>query len=225
MSDSSSQEASSASTSSTTSPSTSRFFDKWRREFSLMTGYGISPEERRYTIAHNNCETWKKNLMTYSPPIVFMLKHLKTVGADVRPEHLPCIPCDSVRVGGFAQDQGAVFLCQGKFMGKKHMENTIVHELVHMYDHAKFNVNWLDLRHHACSEIRANNLSGDCRWMQEIQRGEVAFSKQHQACVRRRAILSVKGNPSCPDEATAERVVDEVWESCFNDTRPFDEVY
>ena len=49
-----------------------------------------------------------------------------------------------------------------------------------------------------------------------------AFS--HQECVRRRAILSVRANPACPDQATAERAVNEVWESCFNDTRPFDEV-
>jgi hypothetical protein len=28
----------------------------------------------------------------------------------------------------------------------------------------------------------------------------------------------------CPDEAAAERAVNEVWESCFGDTRPFDEV-
>ena len=45
-----------------------------------------------------------------------------------------------------------------------------------------------------------------------------------QACVRRRAILSVRANPNCLDEATAARAVNEVWESCFNDTRPFDEV-
>lgn len=45
-----------------------------------------------------------------------------------------------------------------------------------------------------------------------------------QACVRRRAILSVRANPKCPDEAAAARAVNEVWESCFNDTRPFDEV-
>ena len=45
-----------------------------------------------------------------------------------------------------------------------------------------------------------------------------------KACVRRRAVLSVRANPACPDEETAERAVNEVWESCFNDTRPFDEV-
>ena len=31
-------------------------------------------------------------------------------------------------------------------------------------------------------------------------------------------------NPNCPDKDSAERAVNEVWESCFNDTRPFDEV-
>lgn len=36
--------------------------------------------------------------------------------------------------------------------------------------------------------------------------------------------MSVQGNPACPDADTAEKAVNEVWESCFSDTRPFDEV-
>lgn len=50
------------------------------------------------------------------------------------------------------------------------------------------------------------------------------FSSIPKACVRRRSIESVVANPACPNEAAAERAVNEVWESCFNDTRPFDEV-
>lgn len=46
-----------------------------------------------------------------------------------------------------------------------------------------------------------------------------------QTCVKRRAVLSVEANPSCKDRAMAERAVNEVWESCFKDTRPFDEIY
>jgi len=45
-----------------------------------------------------------------------------------------------------------------------------------------------------------------------------------KVCVRRRAILSVAANPNCKSKEEAERVVNEVWESCSNDTRPFDEV-
>ncbi|KLO09801.1 hypothetical protein SCHPADRAFT_833498, partial [Schizopora paradoxa] len=95
---------------------------------------------------------------------------------------------------------------------------------VHMYDHCKFETDWSNLRHHACTEIRANSLGGDCKWTREVRRLFFNFSKQHQECVRRRAILSVQANPACPDRDAAERAVNEVWESCFNDTRPFDEV-
>ncbi|KAI9450513.1 metalloprotease ATP23 [Lactarius psammicola] len=207
------------------SPSENRIFKKWRKEFSLLTGYGIDPDERVFAINRRSCERWKKDLLNYSPSIQFMFKHLKQAGANATPAHFPCMPCDLTRSGGFSPDAGAVVLCQGNFLNKKHMEHTIVHELVHMYDHAVFNVDWNNLRHHACSEIRANSLSGDCSWVREIQRGNLSFSKQHQTCVRRRAVMSVMANPNCPDKESAERAVNEVWESCFNDTRPFDEIY
>ncbi|KAH8989803.1 metalloprotease ATP23 [Lactarius hatsudake] len=228
--------------SSSLSPSENRIFKKWRKEFSLLTGYGIDPGDRVFTINRRNCERWKKDLLNYSPSIQFMFKHLQQAGANATPAHFPCMPCDLTHSGGFAPDAGAVVLCQGNFLNKKHMEHTIVHELVHMYDHAVFNVDWNNLRHHACSEIRANSLSGDCSWGREIQRGILSFSKQHQVranllpcacqarttsqtCVRRRAVMSVMANPNCPDKESAERAVNEVWESCFNDTRPFDELH
>ncbi|PCH34084.1 hypothetical protein WOLCODRAFT_113138 [Wolfiporia cocos MD-104 SS10] len=203
-------------------------FERWRRTFSMITGLGGTPEERQADMERyhgQTCEKWKRDLMNYSPAVVFMLKHLSLSGCRVSSKDIVCSPCDYTRAGGFSPEAGAVVLCQGRFFSKNHMEDTLVHELVHMYDHAKFNVDWRNLRHHACSEIRANSLSGDCRWTRELRRGFVAFSKQHQACVRRRAILSVRANPACPDEAAAERAVNEVWESCFNDTRPFDEIY
>jgi inner membrane protease ATP23 len=141
------------------------------------------------------------------PPVQFMLKHLKLAGVDCTPAHIPCVPCDLTRSGGFSPDAGAVVLCQGNFLNKKHMEHTLVHELLHMYDHAMFNVDWSNLRHHACSEvgsepfymrvfrntvclckIRANGLSGDCSWGREIQRGTLSFSKQYQ--VRAREVVA-----------------------------------
>lgn len=42
--------------------------------------------------------------------------------------------------------------------------------------------------------------------------------------MRRRAILSVAANPNCKSKEEAEKAVNEVWESCIADTRPFDEV-
>ncbi|EIW87409.1 hypothetical protein CONPUDRAFT_116642 [Coniophora puteana RWD-64-598 SS2] len=204
-------------------------FRKWLRKAAFATGVGLTPEERQQSAEEQKyrmCETWKRELLNYSPSVVFMLKHLRLSGCAVPPENIVCAPCDAAagRAGGF-HPAGAIVLCQGGFGGKRHMEDTLTHELVHMYDHCAFKVDWADLRHHACSEIRANSLSGDCRFFRELGRGFVAFSKQHQTCVRRRAVLSVRANPNCPDEAAAERAVNEVWESCFADTRPFDEIY
>ena len=83
-----------------------------------------------------------------------MIKHLEHSGYHVSPEHVVCAPCTATQSGGFSPDAGAVVLCQNHFFGKKHMEETLVHELVHMYDHGKFKVDWSNLRHHACSEVR-----------------------------------------------------------------------
>ncbi|CUA78369.1 Mitochondrial inner membrane protease ATP23 [Cryptococcus neoformans var, neoformans B-3501A] [Rhizoctonia solani] len=162
--------------------------------------------------------------MKNSPVVVFMLKHLALHQTNLTSAHIHCAPCDPTRAGGFSPEAG-ILLCQDRFMSKSHMQDTLVHEMVHVYDHARFKVDWSDLRHHACSEIRAASLSGDCRWSRETQRGFMTFSKQHQACARRRAILSVMANPACKSHQDAERAVNEVWESCFKDTRPFDEIY
>ena len=58
-----------------------------------------------------------------------------------------------------------------------------------------------------------------------VTRGQWKLTQQHQECVRRRAILSVMGRPNCKGKEHAAQVVNEVWDSCFADTRPFDEIY
>lgn len=99
--------------------------------------------------------------------------------------------------------------------------------MVHAWDHLRFKVDWeSSLRHAACAEIRASSLSGECRFMREfVTRGQWKLTQQHQECVRRRAVLSVRGRPFCKDDVEAVKAVNEVWESCFSDTRPFDEIY
>lgn len=69
-------------------------------------------------------------------------------------------------------------------------------------------------------------LSGECRWTREfITRNNWKLTQQFQNCVRDRAVRSVMNRPACKDDVQAVKVVNEVWDSCFADTRPFDEVY
>ncbi|GAA5960684.1 hypothetical protein JCM3765_007288, partial [Sporobolomyces pararoseus] len=203
-------------------------------------------ELKREAADCKRCERWRDELTRESPIIRFMLQHISllppsanspsdssdSTSSPVSPTpHLPlpivCKPCPPTMAGGYSSELG-VLLCQNRFMGKPHMQDALAHELIHAYDDRRFKPrggkSWAeDLRAHACTEIRAENLSGDCKWGREFSRQNFSFTKQHQACVRRRAILSVTANPNCKSREQAEQVVDEVWESCWPDTRPFDE--
>ncbi|KAF9915773.1 Mitochondrial inner membrane protease atp23 [Lobosporangium transversale] len=202
-------------------------FERWRKTLSLITGIGLTPEEFQAEVDkadRKQCELHKERLIKSSPGVRFMMSNLAKAGCPLTREMLECVPCDKTKSGGFSKDHG-IMLCQNGFFSKKHQEHTMIHEMIHMYDHCVFNVEWDNLRHHACSEIRAAALSGDCNWLREVRRGNYTFTKQHQECVKRRAILSVEANPECPSRTAAERAVNGVFESCYNDTRPFDEFY
>jgi len=182
-------------------------------------------------------------LLNTGPMVRFMIKHLALANCNPLsprivtdreqiPPKLLIASCPPDIAGGFSPSspesppsESGILLCANRIFSKSHLEDTLAHEMIHWYDNCRFHVDWNNLRHHACSEIRAASLSGDCRWLREIQRRHFTFMKQHQECTRRRAVLSVRANPACKDDATAERVVSDVWDSCFNDTRPFDEIY
>ena len=166
----------SSSSSTPAGPASPDAFQRWLKKAAMLTGIGIAPEERQRALAdqqHIRCEKWKTELMNYSPScllfpraalilrigvccpgpsVVFMLKHLRLSGCAAPPDNIMCAPCDLTRSGGF-HPQGAIVLCQNHPGSKRQMEDTLTHELVHMYDHCKFNVDWHNLRHHACSEV------------------------------------------------------------------------
>ena len=81
-----------------------------------------------------------------------MMKHLTLSGCPFTAASIQCHPCPPTRSGGFSPDHG-ILLCQDRFFSKRHMEDTIVHEMIHAFDHCRFEVDWGNLRHHACSEV------------------------------------------------------------------------
>ena len=102
----------------------------------------------------------------------------------------------------------------------------ITHELIHAYDDARAIYDYENPEHVACSEIRASNLSGECKFFREAQRTMVTKSifslpyvKHQPVCVRRRALLSMKLREF--DDEVAEKAVNKVWNTCYNDIEPF----
>ncbi|CCH61934.1 hypothetical protein TBLA_0F04010 [Henningerozyma blattae CBS 6284] len=229
-------------------------FEWWRRTMQYKTGLGLDEKEklryendlayRKQDIGCQKCYEYRDWVLKYSPTVRFMMESIEKVnkiqnGYQATDDSLDnngqfkfdtskiiCEICPEWKSGGFNPQLG-ILLCQNRLRSKSHLEDTLAHELVHYFDNLKWNVNWLDLKHHACSEIRASSLSGECRFMEEFfRRGlGVTLARGHQECVKRRAILSVMGNPKCADKKEAERAVNQVWDSCFNDTRPFEEIY
>ena len=173
-----------------------------------------------------------------------MRDKINQLGGDIHSGNVRCRRCTTSQSGGFDPDYG-IQICANQLRNRGHLEDTMAHgvsrpfslysrlpltfriEMVHAYDHLRFKVEWENnLRHAACTEIRASSLSGECRFMREfVTRGQWKFTQQHQECVRRRATLSVLNRPGCKDDVQAARIVNEVWDSCFADTRPFDEIY
>jgi inner membrane protease ATP23 len=85
-----------------------------------------------------------------------MKENIEKIGGEVDISKIKCEPCDAFRAGGYNKDLG-ILLCANYMRGRSHVEDTIAHELIHVYDDLKFNVNWDNLKHHACSEVSIFN--------------------------------------------------------------------
>ena len=106
------------------------------------------------------------------------------------------------------------------------IQDAVTHELIHAYDHCRIKMDYGNCYHIACTEIRAANFSLDCKPSREWLRGNLtltsslsSFAGHKPKCVRRRALLSLKGVPFCSKDA--ETFVDTVFQTCYNDLEPF----
>lgn len=220
---------------STSPPDQLSGFEWWRRSIAYRTGMGMNEDEQKqyehdYTAKNlpamcRSCIEGRDWMLQYSPTVIFMMDHIKKLGGNLSAANINCDVCDDTKGGGFHPQMG-ILLCSNWIRNKWQLEDILAHELVHAYDHLKFKVDLSNLKHHACTEIRASMLSGECRIFNEIKKtGLGNFGKKFQTCVKRRAILSVQANPVCSGPEEATKVVETVWQSCFNDTRPFEQIY
>ncbi|KAL8854974.1 MAG: hypothetical protein Q9221_000170 [Calogaya cf. arnoldii] len=211
------------------------FVAKWTNYFRLYFDRMTYEEALKWKKARDlrseaadcaRCEKHKDYLLNYSPIIQFMRQNINKLGGDLHSGNIRCRRCDTRQGGGFHENYG-IILCANELGKQGLVEDTMAHEMIHAYDHLRFQVDLHgNLRHAACTEIRASALSGECRWLREFwDKSQYKFTQHFQECIRRRATISVAMRPGCKDDVQAAKVVNEVWDSCFSDTRPFDEVY
>jgi mitochondrial inner membrane protease ATP23 len=113
-----------------------------------------------------------------------------------------------------------IYICQQYMESELMTHRTVHHELIHAIDMCRTNMDPLrNCIHMACTEIRAENLSGECSFWKDLHR--IKTLKGHgRECVKRRALLSVRANPNCT--ARAEDFVNAAFNRCNVDFYPYD---
>jgi inner membrane protease ATP23 len=107
------------------------------------------------------CDEWRDWCFSYSPTVIFMKKNIEALNGDLNATNVRCRRCPA-RVdengvwrrkgGGFSPDHG-ILICANEMRSRGHLEDTLAHEMVHVWDHLRWKVDWADLRHAACSEV------------------------------------------------------------------------
>ncbi|KAF3967043.1 hypothetical protein CMV_008911 [Castanea mollissima] len=156
-----------------------------------------------------------------TPMVKFLREHLEKSGCVLGDKFIKAVHCNKQISGGYVRGEG-IMVCSNHMNIQDEVNQVVIHELIHAYDDCRAgNLDWANCAHHACSEIRAGHLSGDCHYKRELLRGYMKLRGHEQDCVRRRVMKSVIANPYC-SEAAAKDAMEAVWDVCYNDTQPFD---
>lgn len=178
---------------------------------------------------HDKCMKVLEYTMVNNTKVHKLIDAISNLGCKLPSDFLLCRPCDAEISGGFVASsnpsQSSIYkpqivMCENKTIERETFENTVIHELVHAYDQCRAKLDWKNCLHHACTEVRASSISGECNFIHEVFRGNKTILKGQQECALRRAEKSVSMNPYCKD--VAKDAVKAVFAQCYNDIEPFD---
>ncbi|CAN1153700.1 Mitochondrial inner membrane protease ATP23 [Linum perenne] len=111
----------------------------------------------------------RKSLRT--PMAKFLREHLEKAGCGIGDKFIKAVHCDGNFSGGYYPGRG-IQVCSNHMNIQDEVNQVVIHELIHAFDECRAsNLDWSNCAHHACSEIRAGHLSGDCNYKRELLRG------------------------------------------------------
>ena len=179
---------------------------------------------------HKKCISRLEYVLSTNEKAQRLVDSIEKMGCSIPSSFFVCRPCEGAAIsGGFvvAPSDGSpykpqIIMCEDSkvAMEKETFEHTLVHELVHAYDQCRAKIEWTNCLHHACTEIRASTLSGECSLLHELYRGKTTIRGGQAECVERRATKSVAMNPNCKD--VAADAVKAAFKTCRADKAPFD---
>lgn len=145
----------------------------WMNYFRILSGQMTKEgmfhyREWRYKVHEERdckrCDEYRDWLFTYSPIVRFLNAKISDLNGKLDSSNVICQRCPARldedgqvhrQGGGFSPDHG-IMLCANEIRDKKHLEDTLAHEMVHAWDHLRWKVDWAgdkDLKHAACTEV------------------------------------------------------------------------
>ncbi|KAK9876770.1 hypothetical protein WA026_015007 [Henosepilachna vigintioctopunctata] len=198
-------------------------------------GYDLYPERKasndsalqkflkgRNNLDKNKCEQNVYKCILKSPLVKLMLGALKGSGCevDIR-RHISCEECAPTVSGGYDPILNQIVVCQNTAKSTGIVQGVLTHEFIHMLDHCQNKLDFTNLEHLACTEIRAANLA-HCSWMSAWMNGDTSifnFKETHQNCVKSKALSSVMAVRNVSED-DAMKAINKVFPKCYNDLEP-----
>ncbi|CAB0036090.1 unnamed protein product [Trichogramma brassicae] len=178
--------------------------------------------EGREEIEKMKCERHAYWAMRNHPLVKVLIGALNSAGCEFdMSRHISCETCDNKIAGGFDPEFNQVVICQNVARRRKTVQGTLIHELIHMFDYCVNDLDFKNIRHLACTEIRAANLA-HCSIMSAWVSGTAKpwhFKGKHADCVKQKALTSVMSVKKISKEE-AMKVIDEVFPQCYADLEP-----
>lgn len=172
--------------------------------------------------------------------ILFNRLHISPL--DIR-RHISCEVCDVSVSGGYDPVMNQVIVCQNIARSKGMVQGVLSHEMIHMFDYCNNDLDFKNVEHLACTEIRAANLT-HCSFLSAWAQGDASpfkIKKAHevssdteltgeergvlnvlhclQDCVKTKALMSVLAVRNITHDQAVD-VIEKVFPRCYADLEP-----
>ncbi|GAB6032180.1 hypothetical protein CHUAL_010828 [Chamberlinius hualienensis] len=214
--------------------SNSKGVDSNLTESQKYFGYNLFPERRsnekfegllgggRDNLDKIKCERKVYNCIQKSPLVKLMLSALKSSGCEVDiGRHITCESCEIPVTGGYDPEYNQIVICHNTVKTEGLLQGVLTHELIHMFDFCRADIDFKNLKHLACTEIRAANLT-HCSFITAALEGHASpfnIAGRHAECVKDKAVKSMVAVRKI-SAVEARAIVDSVFDKCYNDLEP-----
>ncbi|XP_035436499.1 mitochondrial inner membrane protease ATP23 homolog [Spodoptera frugiperda] len=179
-------------------------------------------KEGKENIDKFKCEQHVYECVKNSSIVKVMMAALKSSGCpiDIR-RHISCEICDYSVSGGYDPELNQIVVCQNVSTRQGMVQGVLAHEMIHMFDYCRNQLDFKNMEHLACTEIRAANLT-HCSFASAWSQGDASWGKikkAHQDCVKTKALYSVLAVRQIGMKEAVD-IIEKVFPKCYEDLEP-----